>query len=112
MAASLRKEGGSGPVPTYVMAAKRDVLVNEAVDVPSHHQHTSHLTRRTAFLTSPLSSKPGVTITSSKHKFYYAFISQPMIVDDPDSETVSVLGPNDHFPRLYDAERCKGTFPT
>jgi hypothetical protein len=72
------------------MPAKRDVLlVNEAINVASASAQAT-LPSNCFFNLSTL-IKLAVTIISSKHKVYYAFLSTPIVFNNLSSKTVLVL---------------------
>jgi len=108
MAASLRKKAD---LARCAMSAKRNVpSLDEAVDVASASARATSPSNRPPDL-SDLSAliEPGVTIIGPEHKVYYAFLSTPIIPDDPGSGTVSVLGHDERLP-LLTTQTVQGVF--
>ena len=105
MAASLRQKAH---LARYAMLAKRDVpSVDEAIDVASASTQVTSPSNRLPDFSSLI--EPGITIIGPEHKVYYAFLSTPMVSDDPGSETVSVLGHDERLP-LLTTQTLQGIF--
>lgn len=96
MAASLHKKAD---LARWAIPANRDVhLLDEAIDVASASARATSPSDRLPDLSALI--EPGVTIIGPEHKVYYAFLSTPIVSDDPGSGTVSVLGHNERLPLL------------
>jgi hypothetical protein len=105
MAASLRKKAD---LARCAMPAKRDVpSVDEAIDVASASARATSPSDRLPDLSALI--EPAVTIIGPEHKVYYAFLSTPIVPDDPGSGTVSVLGHDERLP-LLTTQTVQGIF--
>jgi hypothetical protein len=105
MAASLRKKA---ELARSAMPTKYDVTsLDEAIDVASASTRTTSSNDRLPDLSALI--EPGVTIIGHEHKVYYAFLSIPIVPDDPDSGAVSVLG-HDVRLSLLTTESVQGIF--
>jgi hypothetical protein len=105
MAASLHKKAD---LARWAIPAKRDVpSLDEAIDVASTSARATSPNDRLPDL-SPL-IEPGVTIIGPEHKVHYAFLSTPIVSDDPGSGTASVLGHDERLP-LLTTQTVQGIF--
>jgi hypothetical protein len=105
MAASLHKKAD---LARWAIPAKRDVpSLDEAIDVASTSARATSPSDRLLNLSALI--EPGVTIIGPEHKVYYAFLSTPVVSDDPGSGTVSVLGHDERLP-LLTTQTVQGIF--
>jgi hypothetical protein len=105
MAASLHKKAD---LARWAIPAKRDVpSLDEAIDVASTSARATSPSDRLPNLSALI--EPGVTIIGPEHKVYYAFLSTPIVSDDPGSGTVSVLGHDEQL-SLLTTQTVQGIF--
>jgi hypothetical protein len=105
MAASLHKKAG---LARWAIPAKRNVpSLDEAIDVASTSARATSPSDRLLNLSALI--EPGVTIIGPEHKVYYAFLSTPIVSDDPGSRTVSVLGHDERL-SLLTMQTVQGIF--
>jgi hypothetical protein len=104
MAASLHKKAD---MARCVLSKRVVSSLDEAIDVASASTQDISPGDRTPDLSALI--EPGVTIIGPEHKVYYAFLSTPIIPDEPGSGTVSVLGHDERLP-LLTTQTVQGVF--
>jgi hypothetical protein len=105
MASSLHRKAD---LAWWAIPAKRDVhLLDKAIDVASASVRATSPNDRLPDLSALI--EPGVTIIGREHKVYYAFLSTPIVSDDPGSGMISVLGHNER-PQLLTTQTVQGIF--